>query len=262
MLFQGSIVDAVTEPLHDPMQALPDDVEAPDPYAEMAPVPQDEVQYDGPMARSLLAPIMQTAPRNSTQVVAIALARVFNRPGYCQQECRLVAEIPPLWPNASTAARNAVGVKPGIGPGGAFAYWTGGAEGDGHVAYFLPNGLIRSTDAAGSGRWGTRTLEWFNTNWSSLDYMGWADNNNNYRVPGVQGDWFDMATKAELAAIIDPRFAALNLRIDGLVERQQKILEGLEAIDLELDGAASREQASKIRLQVREVKNLVLALSP
>jgi hypothetical protein len=67
---------------------------------------------------------------------------------------------------------------------------------------------------------------------SVFDYPAW-----------VQGRWFEMATKADLAEVIDPRFDALNLRVDKL-----------DALDVELDTVATRDQASKIRQQIRDLR--------
>lgn len=258
------------------MVALPDDVEAPDPYADSS-SPQDAAAPSLATARdhidmemgqraAFAAAVMPWAPVDADELVRRALAKRTNKPGFCLQEQRLLADIPALWPNASAAARAAVGVRnERRGPGGAYAYWIGGASGDGHIAAFLPNGLIRSTDAGGTGLWGTRTLEWFDTHWPSLTYVGWADNTNNRRVPGVIGDWFDMVEKAELAEMLDTRFdarfSALNLRIDGLVERQQKILLGLNAIDTELDGVATKDQLQRTRQQIRDLKAIALEKS-
>jgi hypothetical protein len=72
---------------------------------------------------------------------------------------------------------------------------------------------VRSTDAGGSGRIATRRLSWFDRNWPSLNYVGWTDNVNGVTVPGVFGDWVDMADKEDLRAVVreelrDPSFIA------------------------------------------------------
>lgn len=120
---------------------------------------------------------------------------VTNKVGFCLQWCRERAGIPALWGTAALAAQHATNMQRNRDiPRGAFAYWTGGSDGAGHIAIGLGAGLIRSTDADGAGRVGTRTLLWFDQNWTTLTYVGWADNVNGVTVPGV-GD--DMPLNAE-----------------------------------------------------------------
>lgn len=113
-----------------------------------------------------------------------------NEPGYCLKECRQWAGIGSLYPDAATAWRNAnhrhVGNR--NPPRGAAVYWTGGSQGYGHIAISLGDGMIRSTDAGGSGIVATKPLSWFDTYWYSLDYAGWADNINETTIPGVGDD--------------------------------------------------------------------------
>ena len=133
---------------------------------------------------------------------------VTNKVGFCLQECRTWAGIPALWGTAALAANNATNMQRNRDiPRGAFAFWVGGSDGSGHIAVGLGAGLLRSTDAEAPGRVGTRTLDWFDQNWNTLTYVGWADNVNGVTVPGV-GDWFAMATEAELRAIVREEIAA------------------------------------------------------
>ena len=142
--------------------------------------------------------MVNTAEQTARNAEAIAT----NRVGMCLQWCRQRANIPALHGTAAIAAGNAMNMHRDRNiPRGAFAYWVGGSSGAGHIAIGLGNGLLRSTDADGAGRVATRDLSWFDTNWPDLTYVGWADNVNGETVPGV-GDWFDMATEAELRAIV------------------------------------------------------------
>lgn len=113
-----------------------------------------------------------------------------NDVGMCLQQCRLWAGINAHYPDATTAWKNAnnrhVGDRTSI-PRGAAVYWTGGSKGYGHIAISLGNGNMRSTDANGAGRVATRTLAWFDANWPSLKYAGWADNINEVTIPGADG---------------------------------------------------------------------------
>jgi hypothetical protein len=123
-----------------------------------------------------------------------------NGVGMCLQQCRIWAGINAKYPDASTAWRNAnnrhLGDRSGV-PRGAAAYWTGGSKGYGHIAISLGNGQFRSTDANGAGRCATRTLAWFDANWPSLKYAGWADNINEVTIPGADGKKDDMPLNAE-----------------------------------------------------------------
>jgi hypothetical protein len=130
-----------------------------------------------------------------------------NRVGFCLQWCREKAGIPALYGTAAIAAAHATDMHRDLNvPRGGFAYWTGGSDGSGHIAIGLGNGVVRSTDAGGPGRVADKPVEWFATNWH-LTYVGWADNVNGVTVPGV-GDWFAMATEAELRAIVREEIAA------------------------------------------------------
>ena len=107
-----------------------------------------------------------------------------NTPGMCQQQCRMWADIPARYGDATTAWLNTNDRHPGDRnpPRGAFVYWTGGSAGHGHVAMSLGKGKIRSTDAGGRGRVATVDLGWIERNWH-LRYGGWAWDTNEVTVP-------------------------------------------------------------------------------
>jgi hypothetical protein len=114
-----------------------------------------------------------------------------NDPGMCLQVCRQWAGIGSCWPDASTAWREALDKHAGDRsdiPRGAPVYWTGGSQGHGHIAISVGGGQVRSTDANGSGNVATRPLSWFDTNWSSLDFAGWAEDINGVHIPGTEDD--------------------------------------------------------------------------
>lgn len=66
-------------------------------------------------------------------------------------------------------------------PAGAPVAWSGGY---GHRAISLGNGLIRSTDAGGSGIVATVPLSWIEQHWG-LRYLGWSDTINGVAIPGL-----------------------------------------------------------------------------
>lgn len=57
-------------------------------------------------------------------------------------------------------------------PIGAPVYWGGSKYG--HIAIYIGNGQVRSTDAGGRGQMASVPIDWFKTNWG-LDYLGWTE---------------------------------------------------------------------------------------
>lgn len=62
----------------------------------------------------------------------------------------------------------------GRAPRGAIVYWTGGANGHGHVALALGDGREMSVDVLGPRTVGVKPWAWFGTNWPALTYKGWS----------------------------------------------------------------------------------------
>lgn len=67
-------------------------------------------------------------------------------------------------------------------PAGVPCGWTGGSRGDGHRAVSVGGGMIRSTDAGGSGRLATVPLSWIEQHWG-LHYDGWSETMNGVMIP-------------------------------------------------------------------------------
>ena len=67
-------------------------------------------------------------------------------------------------------------------PVGVPVAWSGGSSGNGHRAIVVAPGMIRSTDAAGSGRVGTVPLDWVERNWG-LHYLGWSESIDGILIP-------------------------------------------------------------------------------
>lgn len=107
-----------------------------------------------------------------------------NKPGMCLQEVRTWDGIPARYGTAAIAWFNTNHRFPGDRhpPRGADVYWTGGSRGAGHIAKSLGNGMVRSTDAGGSGRVATVDLGWFERNWH-LRYAGWSWDTNEVTIP-------------------------------------------------------------------------------
>ena len=70
------------------------------------------------------------------------------------------------WDNAKTRHKN-----DRTPPIGAPVFWRGGKYG--HVAIYVGNGKVRSTDAGGRGIMGTVSLDWFARAWG-YTYVGWT----------------------------------------------------------------------------------------
>lgn len=67
-------------------------------------------------------------------------------------------------------------------PRGAPVYWTGGSEGNGHIAIATGNGNCWSSDAGGSGIVAKVNIDDLTERWSALQFQGWAEDVNGVRV--------------------------------------------------------------------------------
>lgn len=67
-------------------------------------------------------------------------------------------------------------------PRGVPVSYLGGSRDNGHRAISLGNGLIRSTDAGGTGRVATVRLDWPEKTWG-LKYAGWSETIDGIRIP-------------------------------------------------------------------------------
>jgi hypothetical protein len=198
------------------------------------------------------------------QTARNAEAATTNKVGMCLQQCRTWANIPALHGTAAIAAAHAMNMHRDRDiPRGAFAYWTGGSSGAGHIAIGLGGGLLRSTDADGAGRVATRDLAWFDSNWPDLAYVGWADNVNGETVPGVgDDDMADAATQQKLDDILTAAREAVSQigrlrsaetdRAVGDRKRDEEVAAALAVLALDVRTKAGSEQ-------VRKLKKLLLA---
>ena len=159
-------------------------------------------------------------PQPLAQAIRDALADRTNEVGMCLQQTRTWLEIPACYPDATAAWKAARLKHPGdrTPPRGAPVWWTGGRNGHGHVALYLGDGLIRSTDAAGPGRVGTVALDWPERNWG-LTYAGWSEDLNGVTIPelvegGSTMPWFDYTGKPSAEQIIpgDGQWRRLDVR--------------------------------------------------
>lgn len=151
------------------------------------------------------------------------LDQKYNEPGYCLRETREAYGIGSLYADAAEAWRHALGKHPGdtTPPYGAPVYWEGGESGHGHIAIYVGDGQVRSSDAGGHGVMGTRSLDWFRSYWG-LPYAGWAESVNGVYIPGLGEDDEDVTpeTIREIAKAVwayDRAFST-SLNSDGSVD--------------------------------------------
>jgi hypothetical protein len=132
-------------------------------------------------------------------------------PGYCLRYVRGWLDIPPLYPDATTAWRNATGRHVGdrTPPMGAPVFWTGGPRNFGHIAIYAGGGRIVSTDLPTSGRVGLVELGLPAARWGHK-FAGWAEGFNGQTVldfipppPLAPEVWnFDLADDLTAAAAL------------------------------------------------------------
>lgn len=97
-----------------------------------------------------------------------------NKPGLCLWHVQNAFLSGHAYPNAITQWREAKHQHRGdrTPKVGAPVYW-GGTQ-HGHIAIYVGDGKVRSTDAGGSGRMATVPLGWFERNWG-MNYLGWTE---------------------------------------------------------------------------------------
>ena len=96
-----------------------------------------------------------------------------NRPGMCLYETQAAFNAPHMYPNAITQWHAAKDKHPNdrTPKYGAPVYFAGGQHG--HVAMYVGNGKVRSTDAGGRGKMATVSIDWFRQHWG-YSYLGWT----------------------------------------------------------------------------------------
>lgn len=133
---------------------------------------------------------MATAPRTRKQGVASAMASGVNVPRYCARWTRERFGVGPLGDYDGDGAADAEDMWKAAQskhrgdrtpPRGVPVFWGGGSSDNGHAAVSLGGGLVRSTDAAGSGRVGTVSIDFPEKQWG-MPYLGWSDDLYGYFI--------------------------------------------------------------------------------
>lgn len=97
-----------------------------------------------------------------------------NRVGMCLWECQEIYPTNHWYPSAIEQWRNAEHKHTSQKniPVGAPVYYSGGRYG--HIVLYVGDGMVRSTDAGGSGRMATVPIDWFAKAWG-YRYEGWSE---------------------------------------------------------------------------------------
>lgn len=95
--------------------------------------------------------------------------------GWCKRETRTAYDVPSDGSlTAAAASRRADLHTQTAPPHGALLWWTGGSEGEGHVA-INDHGTVRTVDYPTPGRWGTApSRAELERHWTKLHYVGWS----------------------------------------------------------------------------------------
>lgn len=175
---EPEIAELIEDPDDGPIPYM--DTEAQDDEQEVA---DDLLEASHADPDSEVRAVRATSRLTAKQGAAAFLRWRRNAVGMCLKETRTAYGIPSGEPDATRAWRSAIGRHAGdtTPPVGAPVFWTGGSSGHGHIAIYVGKGLVRSTDAGGRGRMGTRPLSWFASRWG-LKYGGWAEGFNGHLV--------------------------------------------------------------------------------
>lgn len=111
--------------------------------------------------------------RTAREAASFFKDKMTNRVGMCLWHVQDAFQSPHLYPNAITQWKQAKHKHRTKSPKyGAPVYYEGGEHG--HVAIYVGNGKVRSTDAGGAGKMATVPLEWFARYWG-YTYLGWSE---------------------------------------------------------------------------------------
>jgi cell wall-associated NlpC family hydrolase len=131
-----------------------------------------------------LLPFGNVAPGVTAAIKAAAAASTCT-PGDCLGTVRGWWRIPAGAPSAIAAWRAVPAAERHsfyTPPAGVPVFWSGGAEGYGHVGLSLGNGYVRETDVGGEGQVHTTLISEIHTEDSKLVYLGWTESLNGVKV--------------------------------------------------------------------------------
>jgi len=148
--------------------------------------------------------------------------------GWCLLKCRTAFGVNVIVNNAALSWRTNKRTHPTTDPLSipAFVpvYWTGGSDGDGHIAISIGNGWCWSTDIKRNGYFDKVKIADIAKVWPKLRLVGWSEDLNGVTVyeAAKEGDWLDMATENEVKALLK----------DALREWVPTLLDNAQVVDV------------------------------
>ena len=124
--------------------------------------------------------------RHALDALNVYLRWTLNRPGMCLWEVQEAFQAPHVFPRAIDQWEGArFKHRDRDIPLGAPVFWSNPGKA-GHIAIYAGRGLVRSSDAGGRGRMGTRPLDWFVRNWYPRgEFLGWTEDTGGVLIPGL-----------------------------------------------------------------------------
>jgi hypothetical protein len=111
--------------------------------------------------------------KNGKEAAKAFKQKTTNRVGKCLWECQEIYPTNHWYPSAIAQWENAKKKhRDKKAPIGAPMYYRGGKHG--HIVLYVGDGMVRSTDAGGSGKMATVPIEWFQRAWG-YEYLGWSE---------------------------------------------------------------------------------------
>jgi GH25 family lysozyme M1 (1,4-beta-N-acetylmuramidase) len=133
------------------------------------------------------------ASRLGADAIAYASRLGTYEPNLCLRMVRECFGIPALYPDATAGWRNTNHKHTDASPPSAVpVWWTGGADGHGHVALSAGGGYVWSIDQPQTGTVGKVTIPSIHSRWPNVTYAGWSEDVNEVKVYRVY-EGFDAA---------------------------------------------------------------------
>lgn len=171
------------------------------------PPPKVDIQDDGVLLegglQTLLARSVITRDGVADNAHQYSSTNYYFGYGQCLKFSRSCAEAPGGVYDADAAWANAdFKHASGFAPRGTFVFWRGGEHG--HVAVSEGDGWVWTTDYRRYGKVDLVRQGDITANWN-MSVRGWTEDINGVHPIDTNGDWFDMATKAELDDVVQER---------------------------------------------------------
>lgn len=222
-------------------------VETPDLWL---PPPQVDIQDDGVDVvetegfQTLLSRALVTRDKVADNAHYYSSSGYYWGYGQCLKFSRTCAGAPGGVYDADAAWYNAkYKHTSGVAPRGTFSFYRGGAHG--HVTVNEGNGMTWTTDYRRYGKIDLVPISDIERNWG-MPRRGWTEDINGVHPLDTNGDWFDMATKADLDEVLQDRLIKFA---EGDVLKNA-IREGVQA---ELGDENSGELSDRIARKVWDI---------